>query len=289
MKRIISNAWNLIAIAVVAYLGFDFLRDIGNPWSIAAVVAALALLPFVFGPILTHQTHRITLKPNMIQFDPEGPGSPLELRSHFDATADWLDQLGFATERYYQLKHASPNADGWVLLFRNAKTGETARVITAVSTSDIIRIGTSFVVFIAEFSDGTQVVTSNRRSALIYPRRNPPYYGRAFPQISDVRQLYVVHRARVENLAAGLIAVDPVGDDPYGYIRRVDFETTFAHAAACGYTYNDEMEGVLRMTWKGAILATWKLLPPIKQIRLGWERLMATRQLGNLKAGRPVT
>ena len=82
--------------------------------------------------------------------------------------------------------------------------------------------------------------------------------------------------------------MDPVGDDPDGYIRRVDFEVPYAHHVASGYAYVDEMARVQRMTWKGAILSTWKLLPPIKQIRLAWERMMAARQLGNLKAGRPV-
>ncbi|WP_435008797.1 hypothetical protein P12x_000053 [Tundrisphaera lichenicola] len=43
-----------------------------------------------------------------------------------------------------------------------------------------------------------------------------------------------------------------------------------------------------RMSWKGAILSTWKLLPPIKQILLAWERMAAARQLNNLNAGRPV-
>ena len=48
--------------------------------------------------------------------------------------------------------------------------------------------------------------------------------------------------------------MDPVGDDPDGYIRRVDFELPYARHVASGYTYVDEMARVQRMTWKGAIL-----------------------------------
>jgi hypothetical protein len=287
MSRGVEKAWNWVLLAVFAYVAIRALRDMASPWGVAASIAALALVPFVLGPVLIHRTHWSSLDPDLVPFDPDGPGSPEVLRYHFAETAAELGRLGFAPERYYQTKQATTNADGSVLLFQNEKTLETARVLTAVSSDS--RIASSFTVFVSEFSDGTEVVTSNRESALIFPRRKPPYHARAFPQVREVDHLLVVHRARVENLAAGRMPVDPVGDDPDGYIRRVDFEGPQAHHVACGYTYVDEMSRVQRMTWKGAILATWKLLPPIKQIRLAWERMMAARQLGNLKAGRPLS
>ena len=288
MNRIVERARQLIVLATLAYLGVSIVRYLADPRGLVAFLAILLFFPFVVGPILIHRTQEVSLTPNLVPFDPDGPGSPEELRYHFAATAEGLKRLGFSAERYYQAKQAASHAEGWVLLYRNKKTGETARVITSVGISDTIRIGTSFVVLTSEFTDATVVITSNRTSAIIYPSRKPPYYSRAFPQIREVDHLLVVHRARVENLASGRIAVDPVGDDPDGYIRRVDFEDPFAYHVACGYSYHDEMEGVQRMTWKGAILSTWKLLPPFKQIRLAWERLMAARQLGKLRAGRPI-
>lgn len=289
MNRIINGVGNLIVLAVMAYFLTGFMLRMINPWHIVALIAVVALLPFLFGPILIRRTYRMSLNPSLVPFDPEGPGSPEELRSHFAATTNDLDRLGFEPVRYYQLKMTHSGADGWVLFHRNGKTGETSRVITSVGTSDVVRIGTSFVVFVSDFSDGTRVVTSNRDSAYVHPPRKPPYHGRAFPQVRDVGHLYVAHRARVESLAAGRIAIDPARDDPDGYLRSIDIDEPFAYHVACGYAYNDEMGGVQRATWKGAILSTWKLLPPIKQIRLGWERLMAARQLGNLRVGRPVT
>ncbi|MDR3620289.1 MAG: hypothetical protein P4L85_13140 [Paludisphaera borealis] len=288
MNRIVEKVVNGVLLAVVAYFAIGVLRNMASTGGVVAIFAALSLFPFVLGPVLIHQTQRISLKPALFPFDPDGPESPEELQSHFDATAAELGRLEFSPERYYRTRRAATNADGSVLLFRNVKTWETARVLTAVGVSNTARIVTSFVVFGSEFADGTEVVTSNRASARIYPPRKPPYHGRAFPQVREVDRLLVVHRARVENLAAGRIAVDQVGVDPDGYIRRVDFEVPSAHHVACGYSYVDEMAGVQRMTWKGAILSTWKLLPPIKQIRLAWERLMAARQLSNLKGGLPV-
>ncbi|WP_435008799.1 hypothetical protein P12x_000054 [Tundrisphaera lichenicola] len=228
MNRIIEWAGNLIVLAALAYAGMGVVRYVANPWGVAALIAALVLFPYVVGPVVIHRTQKMSLNSSLVPFDPEGPGSPEELRSHFAATAEDLDRLGFTAERYYQLKQASSLAEGWVLLFRNAKTGETARVLTSVGISDVVRLATSLLVLASEFSDGTTVVTSNRTSPWIYPRRKPPYYGRAFPQVREGGQLLVVHRARVENLAAGRIAVDPVRDDPDGYLRRVDFEDALA-------------------------------------------------------------
>ena len=285
MSRNIEKVWNYVLLGVVVYFGFGALRSMAGPWGVAGIIALILLAPFILGPVLIHRTQWISLDPGLSPFNPDGPGSPEVLRSHFTETAAELDRLGFTPKRYYQTKQATTNADGSVLLFQNEKTWETARVLTAVGSDS--RIASSFVVFVSEFSDGTEIVTSNRASALIYPRRKPPYHGRAFPQVRESGRLLAVHRARVANLAAGRIPVDPVGDDPDGYIRRVDFEVPYAHHVACGYNYVDEMARVQRLTWKGAILATWKLLPPIKQIRLASERMIAARELGNLKSERP--
>ncbi len=288
MSRSGNNVWNAMLLAIVVYFGIGALRGRVSQRGAVAIVAAMAIAPFVLGPVLIHRTHWISLDQALIPFNPDGPGSPEELRSHFAETAEELGRLGFTPERYYQTKRASNNADGSVLLFRNGKTWETAKILTVVAVTGNSRMATSLAVFKSEFSDGTVVGTSNRATASIYPPRKPPIYGRAFPQVREVGRLLEVHRARVENLAAGRIPIDPVGADPDGYIRREDFEAPNAHHVACGYSYVDEMARVKRMTWKGAILGTWKLLPPVKQIRLGWERILAARQLGNLKSGRPV-
>lgn len=286
MNRGIERTWNFALTAGVVYLAIGALREVAGPGAIVAIVAAAVVAPFILGPFLIYKTHRSALDPGLTPFDPDGSESPEALRSHFARTSAELDRLGFTPERYYRTYQAVTNADGAVLLFRNAKTRETARVLTAASNDSTI--STSFTVFSSEFSDGTTIVTSNRASARVFPLREPPFHGRAFPQVHDVGRLLVVHRARVDNLAAGLIPVDPVGNDPDGYIRRVDFDEPHTYHVACGYTYVDETARAQRMTWKGAVLTTWRLLPPIKQIRLAWERRTSARQLGNLNAGRPV-
>ena len=160
MNRGVEKTWNFVLAAIVVYFAIGVLRDVAGPAAIAAIVAAVVVAPFILGPFLIHMTQWSSLDPGLVPFDPDGPESPEALRSHFARTSAELDRLGFVPERYYRTKQATTNAEGAVLLFRNNKTWETARVLTGVSSNS--RISSSFTVFSSEFSDGTEVVTSNR-------------------------------------------------------------------------------------------------------------------------------
>ena len=109
-------------------------------------------------------------------------------------------------------------------------------------------------------------------------------YAANFPEIRDAGTLLAVHRARVRWFEDGRIRVDPIGNDPDTSLQEKDHKRGLAHRVACGYNSVDEPAGVQRLTWKGAILTAWKLSPPIKQIRLAWERHVARRMLGQLRS-----
>ena len=188
MDRLLSRLANGLMLVFAGYFVFSWLHSVGGLWVILAVLVGLCLLPFVVGPVILHQTQKISLQTNLVPFDPEGPGSPELLRSHFATTRADLLRLGFTPERYYQAKNAHSHAEGWVLLFRNRITGETARILTSVGVAAdaSVSIGTSFLVLASEFTDGTVIVTSNRTSAWILPPRKPPYHGQAFPRVPEV-------------------------------------------------------------------------------------------------------
>ena len=286
MNRGVEKTWNFVLVAIVVYFAVGALRDAASPAAIAALVAAPLLFPFIFGPFLIHRTHWSSLDPGLIPFDPDGPASPEALRSHFAGTSAELERLGFVPERYYRTKQATTNAEGAVLLFRNDKTWETARVLTGVSTTPRSRPRSP--------SSARSFPTGPRSSRRI---------GRA-PASSrrGSRRFTVGHSPRSMTWITSWLSIVPGSrtsrrdESPWtrsATIRTAtsdvfDFEVPYASHVASGYTYVDEMARVQRMTWKGAILSTWKFLPPIKQMRLAWERMMAARQLGNLKAGRPV-
>ncbi len=288
MNRFGEKFANLAMACLAGAVAISVLREVSGTGVLIALIAAPILAPLLLGPFLIHRTHWSALEPNFAPFDPDGPDSPPELRRYFAQAAEELELLGFEHELSRRTKQATNNAEGFVSLFRNRETMETARIITAVGATGIVRIAYSDAGFRTEFSDGTEVVTSNRRSPKVYPTMPPPYHGQAFPQIREIGHLLVIHRALADHFGAGRIPVDAVGDDPGEFLRQVDHKRPQAHHVACGYNYVDEMAGVQRLTWKGAVLMTWKLSPPIKQVRLAWERFRAARLLGKLKAGRAI-
>jgi hypothetical protein len=81
----------------------------------------------------------------------------------------------------------------------------------------------------------------------------------------------------------GRIRLDPVGHGPAAYERRVHVRQ-LDHQISIGYYYLDEARRVQRPTWKGAILVSWKLLWPAKQIRLALRRHRAERLLRQLES-----
>ena len=163
MNRGVEKTWNFVLVAIVVYFAVGALRDAASPGAIAAIVAALLLAPFILGPFLIHRTHWSSLDPGLVPFDPDGPGSPEALRSHFAGTSAGTRSSSASCPNATIGQSRRPRMrKGPCFSFGTTKTWETARVLTGVSSNS--RISSSFTVFSSEFSDGTEVVTSNRAS-----------------------------------------------------------------------------------------------------------------------------
>ena len=96
----------------------------------------------------------------------------------------------------------------------------------------------------------------------------------SFPQVEDTAGLYEIHRARV-NFGASR---SPIGDDPIGYLERSDRRTK-QRLDRRGVLLPRPDAGLLRLTWKGAYLVTWRLLWPVPAIRRALRRNRAARVL----------
>ncbi len=249
------------------------LAEADELYPLALLFVVVVLAPFVLGPIMVHRNQWSGLEPQYQVFDPEGRGSPPELAGHYAWTAKELGSLGFGPECSVRNSKSSPNASGFVSLFRDRRHREVAKILTAVAVQGPIRNATSFVVFVTEFADGTEVMTSNNPSSKVFPSRRPPFHGFTFPRVPEIDRLLALHRALVRRYEDGLIRVDPVGDDPHEYLRQRDHVLPLTRCVAHGYYYIDKLAGLYRPTWKGAILMSWKLTPPIKQVRQAWTRI----------------
>ena len=274
----------LLALFPIAAYYLANSDDHSSPHFFLYAIAVWFLLLYLFGPIHIHRTQWSALEPDFKPFDPRGPESPPEVSEYYGEVERELAGLGFDPLRSYSTRNSSPNASGFVILFRNAGTSEVAKIIAAVAVSGPVRNVSALLVFSTEFADGTEVVTSNNRSPRIHPPRRSPFHGFVFPEVREAGRLLEIHHALVRRFEDGRIRIDPVSGDPDGYLSSREFHRPLANHVECGYYYRDEDAGVQRPTWKGAILMTWKLLWPAKPIRFALRCARARRLLRKLEA-----
>jgi len=132
------------------------------------------------------------------------------------------------------------------------------------------------VVFQTRFADGTEAWTTNNRSLTGFP----PVPGVTVVWLPEFRDdapsLHRVH-AQVGDALGGAGDRMGIGDDPAAFLRDVSTRS-LANWVANGYYALDADHGVVRPTWKGAALITWRLLWPVKPLYRA-RRRRATEQL----------
>lgn len=115
-------------------------------------------------------------------------------------------------------------------------------------------------VFRTEFSDGREVVTANAPLPSVFSRPNT-LHACALPPATDLPTLHRAHLAHVK-LKAG--AATPIPGQTTGYVehherRGMEGQVGFGLYRRQGEEY--------RPTLRGAFLTTWRMLPPLKQLR----------------------
>jgi hypothetical protein len=237
---------------------------------VAALLAALAaclLLPrlvlFVTAPVRMRAT-------NWQPADPEyTPDDEAALPPEARALAAGLRALGFENRGTWR-PPGGPAASGRLALLEHPRTRDAARVL-------VVTAGTKVSVTLAfqtRFADGTEVVTANNRVTAGFPV--PPEVTAAWlPEVRDPAALFRVHDQLREAVGRANTPV-PIGPDPAGYLRDGSTRTHDKWVSA-GYYRRDEGARVLRPTWKGAVLVTWRLMWPVKPLFRA-RRRRATRE-----------
>jgi hypothetical protein len=135
--------------------------------------------------------------------------------------------------------------------------------------------------FVTEFEDQTKLYTSNSRSLPLQPNIRVRDGSMLFPEIDDPRRLYEIHQATIASFGHDAVKLKGVIDDPIEFLRT-NFHCDVAKFAESGYYFLDAKRGIYRLTWKGAILMSWKNLWPVNWIRELRRRGQAARLLRKL-------
>ncbi|HJZ57653.1 MAG TPA: hypothetical protein VKE74_21985 [Gemmataceae bacterium] len=162
-------------------------------------------------------------------------------------------------------------ATGHVILLEHPRTRDTAKVM--VVTARTRRSLT--LVFQTRFADGTEAVTANSRVIAGFPPL-PGVTVAWLPEFRDAASLYRVH-AQLRDALGGARERVGIGADPAAFLRDGSARS-LANWVASGYYALDAVRGVVRPTWKGAALITWRLLWPVKPLFRA-RRRRATRRL----------
>ena len=122
-----------------------------------------------------------------------------------------MDSLGFELIESHTASKLVAKATGFSALYRNSGTGEVAQFIGTLAVAQHVRKTSALVLFKTAFADGTEVMTSNNRTARIFPPLGPPVYSFNFPQVEEAARLLGLHRSLVGRFEGGRIRRDPAG------------------------------------------------------------------------------
>lgn len=231
---------------------------------LAGCLALPRLLQFVLGPIRMRARSWQSADP---QYTPDDES---RLPSAARRAAADLRALGFEDRGTWQHDGAA-RATGRLILLEHPQTRDVAKVLSVTAgTRESITL-----VLQTRFADGTEVVTANSRVIAGFPPL-PEVTAAWLPELRDAESLYKVHDQLREALGGAQKRVE-IGDDPAAFLRDGSIRS-LANWVVTGYYALDADRGVVRPTWKGAALITWRLLWPVKPLFRA-RRRRATRQL----------
>jgi hypothetical protein len=234
-------------------------------WLLVVPVALAALL-FALGPVLIRFIMSQKAEPEFKTLDTESGELTADVYEYFASTIETLGEDGFRLACFLQMPDQTPVIRACLALLVNEMQRDAAMVMAMYSQDDNrTRLETLYVEFATEFVDGFEIDTSNTAQLGSFPAF-PVKRTNAFPEISDPRRLYEVHRALCARWASGdkkpiLSDEELPADIARGMVKEL------RRLVGVGYFWLDAAGACYRPTWKGAFLMTWRLCWPVTTIR----------------------
>jgi hypothetical protein len=226
-----------------------------------AIFLLLSGFNWLIVPLILKRRHRQAAKPTYSHVTP-GQLTP-EARDFLGSIIHEFAAEGFGVAANVCQEKAVKGITSTSTLLVNRLSGDVANVIT--TRGDKVR-GLVFVIR-SHFADGTSVQTAYNRGIGILPRE-PGTDGLTISWTRDVAALAELHRRRVAR--AGRSDEPRVTPSPGEEIRYLEdeWDRGTAHFVRCGYYRRDARSGEMRCTFKGAYLMAWKLMQPVKSLRM---------------------
>ncbi|MBM81789.1 MAG: hypothetical protein CMJ78_14525 [Planctomycetaceae bacterium] len=227
-------------------------------------VIGLIAVGYIVLPIYIKQTVRINKNCSIKEFDPSKARLPPEVSDYFDDVTVELGGLGIDAERHFTVSNMVANVTAIFVMLANRAEGEAAIAIVAYGGTDesSVLIQDKQVEFVTEFTDGTEIETSNTQGLYGF-KPVPRKQNCRLPKYHDLERLLAIHRFRVGRSEAGTQCPIPQPDDWADVIREDSLRESH-HQIGVGILYETENE--FQATWPGAYYMTWKQLWPMSFI-----------------------
>ena len=251
------------------------------PWLVALIVVIAA--PYWLAPITLKFTSKASAHPSFEPFDRTAEREPPPVTAYFATVEESLDAEGFVMTVDLVQHGFMSNMVNRVRFFENAANDECAIAAATYTSAGELGMLVTRVEFSTDFRDGGSLQTNNSATLGVFARR-AGHVTEHFPTVTDAAQLCRIHRALVRRRRVASAAT----------VARCVYRGNPAHALAkamtremdaqigTGYYWLDTSIRAYRPTWKGAALMCWKMLPPMKTIRLRRAARRAERLLQEL-------
>jgi hypothetical protein len=226
-----------------------------------AIFLLLSGFNWLIVPLILKRRHRQAAKPTYSHVTPEQL-TP-EARDFLGSMIREFATAGFEVAANVCHEKAVKGITSTSTLLVNRASGDVANVITTRGDK------TRAMVYIihSHFRDRTSISTAFNRGIGILPR-DPNHDGLTISWTRDVAALAELHRRRVVRSGRGSEPrVTPAPGEEIRYMEE-DWDRGMAHFVRVGYYRPDPNTGEMRSTFKGAYLMAWKLMQPVKSLRM---------------------
>jgi len=242
--------------------------------NIALILFIVLLIPVslqnLLGPIIVKQTQRLDARFKFIPY--AEPDFMLRQDEHYLAICNELKALGFDYVGSSSL--AGSHSDSDFSLFCNDQ--ERCSAMLASISSKVM--GLRYIEFTQLYADGSILDVSNATQASVFPHLDIKIALR-YPELKTVDALYqrfVALRNSLKNSAS------PVPYDKSKVFSNMEtyMERESDELVAKGYCLKPiDANGKRQLTWKGAILLTWKSVAPGRIIKSYLDKAYAKKML----------
>ena len=226
--------------------------------------AILAGMFYVGVPLLVRFTHKNAAQP---RFKVLSLGNcPRAVLTYLKDMSERLESAGFMLVGCMSMQQQTTGVTPYFALLIHRLAGDKAMACAIYTEAEgVISLGTRYVEFSTRYEDGRMIDTNNS-AALDAFRSVPEKTVTKFPTVDDPLDLYALHQEVMREVAPGAKKVLPDEGAEVDYLSNVLIED-YERQCRLGMLYLDRAAAAYRPTMKGALLMTWGLLPPMKQIR----------------------